>query len=260
MHRLTEYTVQDSDEISALRCDLEAEDRQVALGLALAKAGCSYEAAHFLRPTRKRWAGGPEADVAATALAALTWWNKTWRDIARSMQNNHAEAALKLVGDNLVHQWDQPALLLHLSSIARDRQDWPVARHLLDRVVYLSDRGLPKVDMAAFAYAASAGLLDVLAASGDTAAALAKYHALAPNPGNAMAHQILGARLLALAGHEDAAMAALADILVTARSARKCYSRDIRENFVLSAPELTKLRERPDWARLLDDPVAYAEQ
>ena len=259
MHRLLEFSVQDTDEISALRGDLANTDQQVALGLALAKAGCSYEAAHYLRPTRKRWAGGPAADVAATALAAQTWWNKTWRDIARAMQNNQVEAALELVGDNLVHQWDQPALLLHLSSIARDREDWPIARHLLDRVVYLSDRGVPKMETTAFAYAARAGMMDILAASGDVDAALADYQALTPNPGNAMAHQILGARLLALAGHEEAAMAALADILVTARSARKGYSRDIREDFVRNAPELTDLRKRSDWSRLLDDPVAYSK-
>ncbi len=260
MHRLFEYPVQDSDEISALRCDLATEDDQVALGLALAKAGCSYEASHYLRQTRKRWAGGPDADIAKTALAAQTWWNKTWRDIARAMQIHQLEAAVKLISDNLVHQWDQPALLLHLSSIARDREDWPIARHLLDRVVYLSDRGLPKMDMAAFSYAAQAGRLDLLAEASDTDAALANYQALEPNPGNAMAHQILGARLLALAGRADEAMAALADILVTARTARKGYSREIRENFVLSAPELTELRRRPDWSQLLDDPVSYSEQ
>jgi hypothetical protein len=97
-----------------------------------------------------------------------------------------------------------------------------------------------------------------LAASGDADAALAEYQKLSPSHGNTMAHEILGARLLALAGQDAAAMAALAEILITARTARKGYSRDIREDFVARAPELAKLRNRRDWTDLLADPAAYS--
>ncbi|MGI9395355.1 MAG: hypothetical protein ACR2OY_11965 [Boseongicola sp.] len=260
MHRLLEFPVADSVAISELRKTLDTEEQRVALGLALARAGCSLEASYYLRPTRKTWSGGPDADDAKMALAAQTWWNKTWRDIARAMQSGRAEAALELIGDNSINLWDQPALLLHLGSIARDRNELALAEHLLQRVVYLAERGLPKTEMSAFEYVARAGLIDVLAASGNLADALVEYDVLSPNQGNAMAHELQGARLLALAGHDEAAMAALAAILVTARATRKGYGREIREDFVAMAPELAKLRDRPDWAELMDDPAGYSKQ
>ncbi|MGI9388688.1 MAG: hypothetical protein ACR2O1_01415 [Boseongicola sp.] len=260
MHRLLELPVADTAEISELRRTLKTEEQKVALGLALAGEGCSLEASFYLRPTRKIWSGGPDADNANAALAAQSWWNKTWRDIARAMQSGQVDAALKLIGDNAVHQWDQPALLLHLASIARDRNELGFAGHLLQRVLYLADRGLPKTEMSAFEYVARAGLIDVLAASGKLNEALDEYEVLSPNHGNAMAHELQGARLLALAGRDDAALAAIAAILVTARAARAGYGREIREDFVAKAPELTKLRDHPDWAELLDDPASFAKR
>ena len=260
MHRLLEFPVKDPAVISALRKKSESDEQRVALGLALARAGCSYEASYYLRPTRKIWSSRSDADDAKAALAAQTWWNKTWRDIAQAIQNKQAKTALTLIGDNCVQQWDQPALLVHLSSIARDGGDLAMAKHLLERVGFLADRGLPKMEMSAFDYVARAGLIDILAASGDAVAALAEHNALSPNHGNAMAHELLGARLLTLAGQDDAAMAALADILVTARTTRKGYSRDVREDFVANAPELAALRDRPDWAELLGDPFAYSKR
>lgn len=258
MHRLLDFPLKDLAEISDLRGLLDTDERRVALGLALARTGCSFEASYYLRPTRKLWSGGEDARDAKSALEAQTWWNKTWRDIARAMQDGQAKEAMTLIGDHAVRQWDRPALLLHLASIARDNDDLALAKHLLERVGYLADRGLPKSDMSAFYYVARAGLIDVLAASGDPIAALAEYDKTSPTHGNAMAHELLGARLLSFAGQDDAAMAALAAILITARTGRKGYSRDIREDFVARAPELATLRNRPDWANLLRDPAGHS--
>lgn len=260
MHRLLDFPVKDQAEISALRLTTDNDDQRTALGLALARAGCSNEASYYLRPNRKLWSNGPESDDAKAALAAQTWWNKSWRQIARSMQAGQAEAVLALVADHALLQWDQPALLLHLASIAGDRKDWALARQLLRRVIYLADRGLPKQEMKAFEYSARAGLIDVLASSKDPVAALTEYRKLTPNHGNAMAHELLGARLLALSGQDAAAMVALADILVTARTARKGYSRDFREDFVAHALELAHLRDRADWSDLLTDPSEYSKR
>ncbi len=113
------------------------------------------------------------------------------------------------------------------------------------------------MEMKAFAYAADAHLVDVRAARGNFDGALAAYDTLTPNPGNAMAHQIQGAHLAALAGHDDAALSRIAEIIVTAESERKGYSRDMRLKFVDNDPALAALRERSDWAALRSNPKAW---
>ncbi|MEL6168144.1 MAG: hypothetical protein AAFR35_05610 [Pseudomonadota bacterium] len=227
------------------------------LGLVLAEAGCSHEASALLRGTRAEWSRGPDAPVAKAALAETTWWNATWRELAQAMQAGQNTAALEVIGDRVPRNWDRPALLLHRAAIARDARQAELAAHLLRRVAYLAERGLPNLEMSAFAYVARSGLIDILADAGDVEAALAEYAEVVPNTGNAMAHEIQGVRLLAMAGRNDDAMRAVAAMLITAREGRHGYSKDIRLDFVDRAPELDALRQRPDWAVLLDDPKAW---
>ena len=254
--RLLELPLEDTPDIRTLRNDA-SEAGQVQLGLALAGAGCTCEAAALLRPLRGLWAKSPHEEAAKAALAEQTWYNKTWRDVAHAMRAGRHGDALALVGDRAARQWDQPALLLHLASVAREGGDLAMARHLLSRVAYLADRGIPRMDMAAFAYVARAGLIDVLADAGEVDAALDEHRRTEPNHGNAMAHEIQGIRLLALAGRAEEAMEAAARCLVTAREARKGFSREMREDFVTGSPELAALRERGDWPAMFDDPKGW---
>lgn len=255
MQRLLEFDLHDNKDIGAHR----KGDAQ-ALGLALARAGCGVEAARILRPLRKSWADHESADAGKAALEAVAWWNKNWRDMAQARQAGRHDDVLALVGDRHLVLWDQPALLLHLAAIAEARANHALARHLLRRVVYLSDRGLPKMDMRPFRYAAEASLVDVLMSEGDLSAAKKAYQALTPNPGNAMAHQIQGAELLALSRQDGEAMCALADILVTANTGRKGWSADIRREFVDRSERLARLRSRGDWPAMLSDPADYLKR
>lgn len=243
--------IEDSAEITALR-----DGDPVQLGLALAEAGCSVEAAPLLRPARKQWAADPRSEAARSALAAVTWWNKNWRAFAQAMQGNRFEEARELLGDQARNQWDRPPMLLHVSRVARHEGRPEIARHCLARLLYLCDRGLPKTDMTVFRYAAEASMVEILAEAGDVDAALAGYRNLTPNPGNLMGHQIQGAALLAQAGQAEAAMNAIAKLLATAQT-RKGWGRENREAFVTRDPVLDPLRQRSDWHQLLSDPAAY---
>ena len=252
MDQLLDYPLTDS----ALITDLRNGD-SVLLGLALAEAGCSVEAVQLLRPTRKKWKDDPKAAIGRMALDAITWWNETWRDFAQAMQVDKFDDAKELVGDRYGMLWDQPALLLHLSRIARADRKSSLAGHLLARVLYLCDRGLPKTDMTAFRYAAEAARVDLLIEAGDFDAAMKAYEALAPNQGNAVGHALQGAGLLALCGRDEEAMIAVAEIQLTAMRDRKGWSADLRRDFVESEPDLARLRKRPDWAGMVSDPADY---
>ena len=121
----------------------------------------------------------------------------------------------------------------------------------------LAERGLPKMDMTAFTYVSQAALIDVLLLRGKAKAALAAHEALVANPGNAMAHELQKARALVANKQEDDAMRCIAGMLITAEKHRKGYSRVIRLEFIDAATELDRLRRRPDWQSLLDDPALY---
>lgn len=252
MDRLFELALVDSNEINSLR---GGDD--VALGIALAEAGCSVEAAQLLRPRRKLWSKGDQAEIGMQALEAVAWWNKTWREVAGARQAGRYDEVLRLVGDRAPVLWDQPALILHLATVAREKVQMDLAAHLLRRVIYLCDRGMPKMEMAAFRYSAEAGLVDVLLERGEVAAAAAAYDALTPNPGNAMAHQLQGAEVLVRSGHLDDAMVAVAEILLMANDKRTGWSAEVRRDFIEKARVLDPLRTRGDWEAMIADPAAY---
>ncbi|NND20960.1 MAG: hypothetical protein HKO14_02625 [Silicimonas sp.] len=252
MDSLTNFDLEDSRDISALR---NGDD--VALGMALAEAGCSVEAAALLRPHRKVWSKGDQAEIGAAALDAVAWWNRNWRDVARARQAGRHGEVLRLVGDHARSLWDQPALLLHLAWVARATGRQALAGHLLRRVIYLCHRGVPGIEMKAFHYAAEAGLVDILVDEGRIDDALSAFEALTPNPGNAMAHQLQGAELLVLSGRLDAAMVEVAKILMTANDKRSGWSANVRRDFTENAQALGPLRARDDWRALISDPAAY---
>jgi hypothetical protein len=261
MLRLSSFPQKDPQDILELRRKAEAApsnaDLQIALALALASAGCTYEAAALLRPLRSHWKLSPSSQLANEAVDAQSWWNRNGREFARLKYSGNKAGALALLGNRAAHYWDLPPLLLHLGEIAAHDDQLDLASHLFHRVFYLSGRGLPKMNMAPFAYVAQAALVDVLHRQGDAAAALDRHLAIKPNPGNAMAHEIQHARLLVAAGHLDAAMQKAAAILVTARKHRTGYGKELRMEFINTAPDLAPLRARADWKKMLDDPDGY---
>ena len=252
MDQLLALPIEDPPTVQAARAE-----GGVQLGLALAEAGLSVEAAQLLRPLRKTWSKGARAATGKAALDAVAWWNKTWRDVARAMHADDFDRAEALLGDRAATLWDQPALVAHLARRARVQGKGDLARHLFAHLKYLADRGVPKIDMTAFRYVAAAGLIDALSDEGDIDAALVEHAALTPNAGNVMAHQIQGVRLLARADRADDAMDALADLLVTAEARKSGWSGEIRRSFAKEAPELAALRARPDWNSLIEAPAAY---
>ncbi len=262
MDRLLNFPLAEPSGIGALRKRAEAglqdDAAHVALGIALAGAGCSHEAVALLRPRRAFWKPLPDAPVAKAALDAQTWWNKNWRTFAQLKQAGRRDDALALLGDRAVSYWDQPALLIHLGGFAAETDRLDLAEHLFRRVRDLAERGLPKMDMTAFAYVSQASLIEVTARRGDVEAALGMHEALTHNPGNAMAHEMQHARLLTRAGLLDDAMGTVAAMLVTAEKARKGYSREMRIDFADEDPDIAPLRQRADWAAMRADPVAYA--
>ncbi len=261
MNELLAFPLDESAAIAALRkAARDSVEAQAALGVALAEAGCSYEAAMNLRPTRMRWKGTPGESAARQALDAQAWWNRSWRPFAQAMQAGRRDEAMGDLGDRAGLFWDFPPLLTHLAHTAKAGGQLDLARHLYVRIRDLADRGLPKMEMRAFDYVSRAGLIDVLIMQGEIATALDAYRELRPNPGNAMAHEIQGARLLALAGEEDGAMVAIADMLVTATKKRDGYSTEIRLDFIENAAELAPLRERSDWELMRADPAGYSRR
>ena len=232
-------------------------DLRIALGIALAEAGCSYEAASIMRPLRSHWKSSARARVAQEAIDAQAWWNKNWRRFVQLRHSGKTDAALALLGDRVEHYWDLPPLLMHLGQIAADDDRPDLASHLFQRVAGLAKQGLPNKNMEAFAYVAQSALIDLLRKTGNAAAALEQHRVTKPNPGNAMAHGIQHAALLVAAGHLDAAMRQVASMLVTARKHRTGYSKAICTDFIAHAPELAPLRRRQDWEILLRDPVAH---
>ena len=261
MQRLLSFPLKDSLTITKLRRPAQRmpsdSDAQTALAFALARAGCTYEAAVILRPLRAHWSSSKHAPLAQEAIAAQTWWTKNWRAFARMKTAGHGKKALALLGDRATAYWDLPSLLTHLGEMAAGHAELELASHLFQRVCYLSQRGLPKMKMEAFAYVSQAALADLLCRNGDPAAAFERHRAINPNPGNAMGHEIQEARLLVAAGHLDDAMRKAAAILVTATKHRAGYSQDMRLDFIASSPDLAPLRKRPDWKIVLNDPAAY---
>ena len=264
MHRLLNYALEDPSEIAGLReAALQSPDEPAAmigLGLALAKNSCTYEASQILRPLRVEWKSTPDASQAKAALDAQAWWNKNGLEFARIKHAKKRKAALALLGSRAVDYWDQPALLLHLSDFAAEDRAYDLAAHLLQRVAILSDRGLPKMDMTAFAFASRAGLVDVLLDQELAQEGRAAFEQLPPHAANAMSYEILDIRTLAALGEADRAMKAVAALIIVALTQRQGYSRTIRLDFVASSKDLAELRSRDDWSVMLEDPKAYLKR
>lgn len=261
MLRLQSFSLKDPRTVQNLRRKAEAapsdNDMQIAFALALTRAGCTYEAAAILRPLRSHWKSSQGSELASEAIAAQAWWNKNWRQFVRLRRSDKEAAALALLGDRFLHYWDLPPLLTHLGEIAADKNQLALASHLFQRVAHLCERGLPKMNMEAFAYVSQAALVDVIYRKGEFAAALDRHRAITPNPGNAMAYEIHRTRLLVAAGHADDAMRYAATILVTAQKHRTGYSKTLRMEFIETSADLEPLRKRADWNLLLQDPEAY---
>jgi hypothetical protein len=261
MLRLLSLPLKDQPNIRKLRHQAQAapsdRDAQVALASALARAGCSYEAAAILRPLRSHWKTSKSAKLAGEAIEAQAWWNKNWRAFVRLKQSGKKAAALAVLGDRATQYWDMPPLLIHLAEIAANEGKPDLANHLYHRVLYLTERGLPKMNMEAFRYVSQAALADLLLQKGDAAAALDHHLSITPNPGNAMAHEMQHAELLVATRDLDGAMQKAALILVTANTHRAGYGKTMRIDFIKSSPALKPLRKRADWTLLLKDPAAY---
>jgi hypothetical protein len=258
MLRLQSFPKVEASNIRALRRKAAggAARHELALGLALADAGCSYEAALILRPIRSHWKSTGGAPQAEQALDAQAWWNKNWRTFARLRHAGQREDALALLGDRSIQFWDFPPLLMHLGAMAVDDARLDLADHIFQRVLHLTERGLPKMPMQAFVYVAQAARVDVLCRKGDAAAALKHFRTIAPNSGNAMGHTMQLVELLVAAGHLDEAMGEAASVLATATT-RNGYSKDMRLDFIATSSALAPLRKRSDWRALLQDPGAY---
>lgn len=261
MLRLETFPLEESGEIGALRkrCAVGPDDAsaQVALGIALSCAGCTYEAAAILRPLRSAWKSSAAAGQARFALDAQAWWNKHWRAFAQLKRAGKRDAALGLLGDRAVAYWDLPPLLIHLGDFAAEDNRLELANHLYQRVYDLSQRGLPKMNMAAFEYVAQASLVETLLRSGQASQALERHRAITPNPGNAMAYEMLQIKLLVATSDFDLAMCHSARAIITAQKHRSGFSKTMRLDFINAAPELAPLRQRPDWSVMLNAPDAY---
>ncbi len=261
MQRLQSFPLNEPTKVKKLRRAAAAvphdHDTTMTFGLALCEAGCSYEAASFLRPLRSHWKASEQATAAQAALDAQAWWNKHWKNFVQLCNSGKPDAALALLGARAVHFWDFPPLLMHLGEIAAKRGHLDLANHIFTRVANLAERGLPKMNMAAFTYVAQSAIIDVLCKQGHAAAALDRHRAIEPNPGNAMAHEIQHTQLLVASGHLEEAMRQVARSLVTARKHRTGYSRMLRVDFIDHAPELAPLRCHSGWKQLLQDPETY---
>lgn len=261
MLELLTLPLQDSKAITKLRRQTVAapgdEQSRIALGFELALAGCTYEAANILRPLRSRWKESRFGPSAREAIALQAWWSGHWKQLISLKRTRQYDAVKALIGDRSSRLWDLPPFLIHLGEILADEDEFDIADHLFNRVHYLSQRGLPKMNMNAFAYVSQAALIDVLCRKKDFAAALHQHRELVPNAGNAMAHEILRARLLVFAGRHDEAMQTMASIITIGRQFRSGYSRRLQEQFVAKSTELDPLRERADWQQMVQDPRAY---
>jgi hypothetical protein len=112
MLRLHAFPLNEPRGIDALRRKSAAApgdvSAQIALGIALSGAGCTYEAAALLRPLRSRWKSTDAADQALLALETQTWWNKNWREFVHLKRGGNNDAALELLADRAVLFWDMP--------------------------------------------------------------------------------------------------------------------------------------------------------
>lgn len=261
LQRLLSFSLKDPRPLQRLRREAAAApsdtEVQIVFALALGRAGCTYEAASILRPLQNHWKSTQALPLASEAVAAQSWWNKNWRQFVRLRRSNKEDAALALLGDRVLHYWDLPPLLAHLGEIAANCDQLDLASHLFHRLAHLSERGLPKMNMQAFGYVSQAALVDLMCKRGEIAAALDRHRVIVPSPGNAMAHEFQHARLLVAAGHIEEAMRTVASMLVTAQKHRTGYGKQMRIEFIETAPELGLLRKRADWEGLVQDPDAY---
>ncbi len=261
MERLIGFPLIETTEIAVLRDQVRTAPgegaAEIALGRALTGQGCTYEASALLRPWRSVCKTSPEAETAKAALAAQTWWRKNWRDFAQLKQAGRREEALTLLGDRAVLFWDLPPLLMHLGGFAAETGRFDLAEHIFQRISDLAKRGLPRMNMTAFAYVAPASLVEVMARRGKVEGSLALHRDLTPNPGNAMTHEIQMIRLLARAARIDDGLSAVAQMLVTAMTSRKGYGREMRLDCADNDADLAPLRAHSDWAELRANPKAY---
>ncbi|MEL7471174.1 MAG: hypothetical protein AAFN27_22160 [Pseudomonadota bacterium] len=261
MQDLLEFPVEDPADLVVLATKAartpDDDAAQIAYGLALFRAGCSYQAARLLRPRRKLWKGtGDEADARA-ALDAQSWWNKTWKELAQNSQRGNYDLCLEMLGDRARLFWDFPPLLAHLTKFAIARGEFDLAENIARRIYLLSQRGVEKINMVAFEYGSQEDLIEILWRRGDPRGALEIQRNLTPNPGNAMAYEIRRAQLLVATGLSDEAMSEVASILRTALKERTGYSREMRIDFVDKSDDLDPLRARPDWSKMYEDPSAW---
>lgn len=246
--------------IPALRAEFAAqpsdEKRALDLARALGAAGCGHEAGVHLRPRRAAWRDASWASDAKAWLAATTWWNSNWREVALARQSGRYAEARSMVGDRASALWDFPPLLAHLEAIARADGDWAEVAHLDARIVYLCERGVPKIPTAAFDYLARVGLLEARAEQGQPEEALTELEALNHHPGNQHHYQMRLAELTVLADKQERAMRRVAEALITAGK-RTGYSKTLRETWVEHSPRLEPLRARPDWPILVAEPKEW---
>ncbi|MEM7058933.1 MAG: hypothetical protein AAF557_15200 [Pseudomonadota bacterium] len=260
MDDLIDFSLKEPPKIARLRALVKSaqdDDAVIALGVGLAKVGCSHEAAILLRPKRAKWKDHPDVAVCTAALQVQTWYNKNWKQFAGLKQAGDIDAALRMLDGRAKHFWDHPPILMHLGGFAVDRSKLDLAEHIFQRIGYLAERGVPKINMTAFVYGAQAALLDVLSLRGKSKTALSLWRKLEHNPGNAMARQLQGARLMTAAGESREALRQVADIIVTAEQGRRRYGRDVRLDFVENSPDLAALRKHKDWATMRSNPVGY---
>lgn len=237
MTPLSELPVEDSPRLVALR----AVDDPIALARALGQHGCGYEAALILRPLRKRWRDAPWAEEAQQWLAAQTHWNKQGRQAAALRVQGDLFAAESLVSLHEGAYWDFPPALMLLAQIAQSDGRLERAKHLYQRLVYLAQRGVPKINMVAYGYLPAANLIDIQAEEGDPAGALAALRTLDVHTGNRHHYDMLLAELLAMTGDIDAACKLLTKIVRDAKR-RKGSTGSGRLKWAASEPRLAPLR------------------
>lgn len=263
MAELKKQAIEDSSEIARARKKAAGKSvsGRMALGLALGRAGCGYEAACLLRPLRRHWQQGPWAGEIDAWLADDAWWRKHSREFVRLRRETPGIAAdnraLKLLGDRPGRRWDHPPLLAHLAEMAFARRDHALAFHLYQRLEYLTTRPVPRIPLAAFRYVARSGIIALLAATGHPHDALEKHREIRPNHGNVFAHAMQETGLLVACGRLDEALLLVARMLTTARFSRSGWSARVRERFVAASPELKPLRKCSEWKHLVQDPRGW---
>ena len=258
MNILLNHSIADAPALVKLR---RGKARGLALGLALGRAGCGHEAALLLRPIKKSWQHEPVAREINAWLEAQTWWNAQWQVFAAAVNRQRIAQAERLLGGRARYRWDFPPLLMHVGNLAAARGERRLAMHIFRRVLYLVDRGVPKLPgLASFEYGALARLLELQADAGDVAGARRAYATMRHNPGNEVGYRMLGAYLLAKSGQLKPALARIADVMRPGKAKRNGWGKTYRESWLAKLAAIAPLRNHPDWKPMLKNPVAYLEQ